>query len=123
MYTKGSINADQRIVAKGDIHSENMITAKKAFVTPGNVFAEGVVKASKDVRAGNFVYGLGMSADTKGMQGQRKGSASGAAAPWRCAKLHSAIGSRAGLALRVGAAVYRASALAPAARLPAWLPY
>merc|ERR1711904_20853 len=44
-----------------------MVTAKKAIVTPGNIFAEGVMKATKDVRAGNFVYGTGISAEGKGV--------------------------------------------------------
>merc|ERR1712224_277917 len=44
-----------------------MITAKEAVVTPGNVFAEGTIKASKDVRAGTWVYAHGVSADAKGV--------------------------------------------------------
>jgi len=65
--TKGSVKADKRIVAKQDIHTEAMVTAKQGFVTPGNVFAEGTMKATKDIRAGNFLYANGISADAKGI--------------------------------------------------------
>lgn len=44
-----------------------MVTAKAGFVTPANVFAEGEVKATKDIRAVNFVYGAGMNAGKNGV--------------------------------------------------------